>query len=156
MSTHKRSGTSACCLYRRHFECHHKKRNRFPTGFLFNAVTPVHRTPIGSRFLNHHRVIIMDNKIVRPSIFETIQLHFLSFVYGLYLIAKRLLKWAWDPKKFFVLRQRDRPPTCLIDNSLGTHSYVKIKVRKLHCGPVDLAIYSCEQYPSSSSGMSKY
>ncbi|XP_032673495.1 epoxide hydrolase 4-like [Odontomachus brunneus] len=74
----------------------------------------------------------MDDKIVRPSIFETIQLHFLSFAYGLYLIAKRLLKWAWDPKKFFVLRQRDRPPTCLIDNSLGTHSYVKVKGVKFH------------------------
>ncbi|XP_014482712.1 PREDICTED: epoxide hydrolase 4-like [Dinoponera quadriceps] len=77
-------------------------------------------------------MIIMDDRIVRASTFETIQLHFLSFVYGLYLIAKRLLKWAWDPKKFFVLRQRDRPPTCLIDSSFGTHSYVKIKGVKFH------------------------
>ncbi|EFN84557.1 epoxide hydrolase 4 [Harpegnathos saltator] len=74
----------------------------------------------------------MDDRIVSVSTFETIQLHFLSFIYGIYLIAKRLLKWAWDPKNFFVLRQRDRPPMCLIDSSLGTHSYVKIKGVKFH------------------------
>lgn len=70
----------------------------------------------------------MDPKIVRVSYWEIAKLHFLSFVFGLYLIIKRLVKWAWDPKNFFILRQRDNPPPCLVDNSLGKHSYVKIKV----------------------------
>ncbi|XP_035720214.1 epoxide hydrolase 4-like isoform X3 [Vespa mandarinia] len=48
------------------------------------------------------------------------------------MIVKRLLKWAWNPKKFFVLEQRDKPPPCLVDNNLGTHSYVKIKGVKFH------------------------
>lgn len=74
-------------------------------------------------------MVTVSDKIVRASTSETMRLHLLSFVYGLYLIIKRLLKWAWDPKRFFMLRQRDQPPPCLIDNSLGTHSYVKIKVR---------------------------
>jgi hypothetical protein len=74
-------------------------------------------------------MVTVNDRIVHASASETLRLHFLSFAYGLYLIVKRLLKWAWDPKKFFMLQQRDQPPPCLIDNSLGTHSYVKIKVR---------------------------
>ncbi|EZA51772.1 hypothetical protein DMN91_003889 [Ooceraea biroi] len=77
-------------------------------------------------------MVTVNGKIVRASAGEIIRLHFLSFAYGLYLIVKRLLKWAWDPKKFFMLQQRDQPPPCLIDNSLGTHSYVKIKGVKFH------------------------
>lgn len=70
-----------------------------------------------------------NNKIVHVSILEIIKLHLLSFIYGLYLIVKRFLKWIWDPKKFFMMQQRDKPPPCLIDNNLGIHSYIKIKVR---------------------------
>ncbi|KAL2742925.1 epoxide hydrolase 4-like isoform X3 [Vespula maculifrons] len=76
--------------------------------------------------------IMITDRIVHISTWEIIKLHFLSFVYGLYMIVKRLLKWAWDPKKFFVLEQRDKPPPCLVDNNLGTHSYVKIKGVKFH------------------------
>lgn len=72
--------------------------------------------------------MVADDRIVRASTRETIELHILAFAYGLYLIARRFLKWIWDPKKFFMLQQRDQPPPCLVDNSLGTHSYVKIKV----------------------------
>lgn len=70
----------------------------------------------------------MHVKIVRVSLWEKIKLHFLCFVYGVYLIIKRFVKWAWDPKKFFGMTQRDKPPLCLVDNSLGKHSYVKLKV----------------------------
>ncbi|KAH0955423.1 hypothetical protein HN011_006652 [Eciton burchellii] len=77
-------------------------------------------------------MVTVNDRIVHASASETLRLHFLSFAYGLYLIVKRLLKWAWDPKKFFMLQQRDQPPPCLIDNSLGTHSYVKIKGVKFH------------------------
>lgn len=73
-------------------------------------------------------MVAADDRIVRASTRETIKLHVLAFAYGLYLIARRFLRWMWDPKNFFMLRQRDQPPPCLVDNSLGTHSYVKIKV----------------------------
>ncbi|XP_066591187.1 epoxide hydrolase 4-like [Prorops nasuta] len=74
----------------------------------------------------------MAEKIIHASTCEIVKLHFLSFIYGLYLIIKRGFKWAWDPKKFFVLHERDKPPLCLVDNNLGTHSYVKIKGVKFH------------------------
>ena len=70
----------------------------------------------------------MNVKIVHISVWEMVELHFLSFIYGFYLIVKRFVKWAWNPKKFFVLQQRDKPPQCLVDNSLGVHSYIKLKV----------------------------
>lgn len=83
-------------------------------------------------FWSHLIMVVANDKIVRASTCETIKLHFLSFTYGIYLIIKRFFKWIWDPKKFFMLRQRDQPPPCLVDNSLGTHSYVKIKGVKFH------------------------
>ncbi|XP_029031967.1 epoxide hydrolase 4-like isoform X1 [Osmia bicornis bicornis] len=73
-----------------------------------------------------------NEKIVHVSIFEIIKLHFLSFLCGFYLIIKRFPKWIWDPKKFFMLQQRDKPPPCLVDNNLGIHSHVKIKGVKFH------------------------
>ncbi|CAK9819106.1 Epoxide hydrolase 4 [Anthophora plagiata] len=76
--------------------------------------------------------MIAHDKIVHVSTLEIIQLHFLSFVYGWYLIVQRFLKWVWDPKKFFMMKQRDKPPPCLVDNNLGTHSYVKIRGVKFH------------------------
>ncbi|XP_076761310.1 epoxide hydrolase 4 isoform X2 [Xylocopa sonorina] len=45
---------------------------------------------------------------------------------------RRFFKWIWDPKKFFMMQQRDKPPPCLVDNNLGIHSYVKIKNVKFH------------------------
>ncbi|XP_076175604.1 epoxide hydrolase 4 isoform X2 [Ptiloglossa arizonensis] len=71
--------------------------------------------------------MITNDKIVHISTWEIVKLHFFSFIYGLYLIVKRFFKWAWDPKTFFMMQQRDKPPPCLVDNNLGTHSYVKIK-----------------------------
>ncbi|OAD56166.1 Epoxide hydrolase 4 [Eufriesea mexicana] len=76
--------------------------------------------------------MIINDKIVHVSILEIVKLHLLSFVYGLYLIVRRFPKWVWDPKKFFMMQQRDKPPPCLVDNNLGTHSYVKIKGVKFH------------------------
>lgn len=42
------------------------------------------------------------------------------------------MKWAWNPSQFFLLHQRDKPPSCLVDNTLGTHSYVKLRGIKFH------------------------
>lgn len=103
------------------------------TGSRVDRAVPVYRTLIRWQSADQLRIMVTVNgKIVHASASETIWLHFLSFAYGLYLIIKRLLKWAWDPKKFFMLQQRDQPPACLIDNSFGTHSYVKIKGVKFH------------------------
>ncbi|XP_051171276.1 epoxide hydrolase 3-like [Leptopilina boulardi] len=74
----------------------------------------------------------MNVKVVHVSLLEIVKLHFLSFTYGLYLIVKRLLQWAWNPKNFFLLQRRDKPPQCLVDNSLGEHLYVKLKGVKFH------------------------
>ncbi|XP_017879345.2 epoxide hydrolase 4-like isoform X1 [Ceratina calcarata] len=76
--------------------------------------------------------MIKSDKIVRVSISEIVKLHVLSFAYGFYLIVKRFSKWLWNPKKFFMMQQRDKPPPCLVDNNLGAHSYVKIKSVKFH------------------------
>lgn len=76
--------------------------------------------------------MMTKEKIIQVPMWETINLHFLSFVYGLYLIVRRFLRWIWDPKKFFMMQQRDKPPPCLVDNNLGIHSYVKIKGVKFH------------------------
>lgn len=76
--------------------------------------------------------MVTDDKIVYVSTWEIVKLHSLSFICGMYLIVKRFVKWAWDPKNFFVMQERDKPPPCLVDNNLGTHSYVKIKRVKFH------------------------
>lgn len=83
---------------------------------------------INDFLLKKNKLQEMNIKIVHISMWEMAKLHFLSFTYGLYLIMKRFLQWAWNPNKFFVLQQRDKPPQCLVDNSLGEHSYVKLKV----------------------------
>ena len=70
----------------------------------------------------------MNAKIVHVSLSERVKLHFLSFGYGLYLILKRFINWAWNPNEFFILQQRDKPPSCLVDNTFGNHSFIKLKV----------------------------
>lgn len=67
-------------------------------------------------------------RIVHVSVWERVNLYFLALVYGCYLILRRLIIWAWNPNKFFLLQQRDKPPPCLVDNTFGKHSYVKLKV----------------------------
>ncbi|KAJ8681509.1 hypothetical protein QAD02_017301 [Eretmocerus hayati] len=68
--------------------------------------------------------------IVRVSLCERLRMCFLALAFGWYLVLRRLIRWAWDPQQFFRMRPRDKPPACLVDDSLGRHSYVKLKVRK--------------------------
>ncbi|XP_011312318.1 uncharacterized protein [Fopius arisanus] len=70
----------------------------------------------------------MTVKIIPVSLGEEVKLHLLSFIFGIYLIIVRMFKWAWNPKKFFGTMKRDKPPPCLIDDSLGKHFYVKVKI----------------------------
>lgn len=67
-------------------------------------------------------------EIVHVSVLERVKLQALSVVYGWYLVVRRLIKWAWNPKQFFLLQPRDKPPPCLVDSTIGKHSYVKLKV----------------------------
>ncbi|XP_014213906.1 epoxide hydrolase 4-like isoform X2 [Copidosoma floridanum] len=71
-------------------------------------------------------------EIVHASVWERVKLCFLAVVFGWYLVLRRLLKWAWNPNQFFVLRPRDKPPPCLVDNTFGKHSYIKLKGIKFH------------------------
>ncbi|XP_008554615.1 epoxide hydrolase 4 isoform X1 [Microplitis demolitor] len=71
-------------------------------------------------------------EIVQITLWEQTKLHLLCFIYGLYVIAKCFFKWTWDRKNFFRMHQRDKPPPCLVDDSLGKHSYVKLKGIKFH------------------------
>lgn len=75
--------------------------------------------------------MMVNNKkevqIVLIPIWERFTIHFLSFVFGLWILFKRLAKWLWNPSSF-VQVERDNPPACLVDTSLGQHKYVKLKV----------------------------
>ncbi|CAG9826289.1 unnamed protein product [Diabrotica balteata] len=74
------------------------------------------------------------------SVVDSIRIHVLSIIFGVWVICKRLLKWIWDPKRLNSHQLRDSPPSCLLDSSLGQHKYVKLKGIKLHyveAGPRD-------------------
>ncbi|KAL1492129.1 hypothetical protein ABEB36_012618 [Hypothenemus hampei] len=74
------------------------------------------------------------------SIFEQLRIHFLSFVFGVWVICKKLVKWVWVPKDSSIVTLRDTPPGILVDSSLGQHKHVKLKGVKLHyveSGPPD-------------------
>lgn len=72
-----------------------------------------------------------DTCIARVSVYDSLRIHLLSFVIGVWVVFKRFARWAWDPNAFFSLRRRDNPPACLVDSTLGRHSYVKLKVRNI-------------------------
>ncbi|GLV31968.1 hypothetical protein CBL_07728 [Carabus blaptoides fortunei] len=73
-----------------------------------------------------------ESCIARVSVCDSFRIHLLSFVIGVWVVFKRFARWAWDPNTFFSLRVRDNPPACLVDSTLGRHSYVKLKGAKLH------------------------
>ncbi|KAK9502244.1 hypothetical protein O3M35_011050 [Rhynocoris fuscipes] len=70
-----------------------------------------------------------NTAIINISTFELISLKLYSFIWGILFLIKRLVKhiWAADFKE-----KPGNPPNCLIDNSFGQHSYVKIKGVKFH------------------------
>ncbi|KAH1028147.1 epoxide hydrolase 4 [Dendroctonus ponderosae] len=73
------------------------------------------------------------------SLFAQLRIHFLSFVFGGWVLCKRLLKWVWDPRGSSMVL-RDTPPSFLVDSSMGQHKHVKLKGTKLHyveSGPKD-------------------
>ncbi|PSN36565.1 hypothetical protein C0J52_09140 [Blattella germanica] len=69
--------------------------------------------------------------IVYISFWDSVKLHLFAFICGLWIIFKRFAQWAFTPD-FFKIQKRDNPPPCLVDSTLGHHSYMKLKGVKLH------------------------
>lgn len=66
------------------------------------------------------------SEIVSISYPDSIKIHVLSFLWGLWCLFKKIMRSAWYNSD--VQLKRDCPPACLVDSSLGRHSYVKLKV----------------------------
>jgi hypothetical protein len=66
--------------------------------------------------------------IVYISRWDSLKIHMFSFLCGFWVITKRFIRWVWKPNDFFQLQKRDAPPPCLVDSTLGRHSYMKLKV----------------------------
>ncbi|XP_050306161.1 epoxide hydrolase 4-like [Anthonomus grandis grandis] len=74
------------------------------------------------------------------SVYGIIRIHILSFVFGIWVLCKKLLKWIWDPQACGIRTLRDTPPSLLVDSSIGQHKHLKLKGVKLHyveAGPKD-------------------
>ena len=79
-----------------------------------------------------HRTIAMGAECIVPiSTCERIKIYIFSMVCAFWLFAKRILGKVWRSKsKHGHFEKRGSPPFCLLDTSLGQHSYVKLKVRQ--------------------------
>lgn len=66
--------------------------------------------------------------VVSISLWDSIIIHLNAIILGIWLLLKRLLKWLWNRNAYPNIQVRDSPPACLVDSSLGLHSYVKLKV----------------------------
>ncbi|RZF34868.1 hypothetical protein LSTR_LSTR012865 [Laodelphax striatellus] len=75
-------------------------------------------------------VKIENNNIVTISSTDALKIHILSFLWGVWSILRKFMRevlYNANPQL-----KRDNPPTCLVDTTLGQHSYVKLKGVKLH------------------------
>lgn len=67
--------------------------------------------------------------IISISLLDYLKIHYLSFLWGLWSLLKRFIKNIFfHSKGCDLLCDRGKPPACLVDTSLGQHSYVKLKV----------------------------
>ncbi|CAG9860495.1 unnamed protein product [Phyllotreta striolata] len=74
------------------------------------------------------------------SAWDSIKIHVLSIVFGMWILCKKLMNRLWKSKRSNSLQLRDSPPSCLLDSYLGQHKYVKLKGVKFHyveSGPKD-------------------
>jgi hypothetical protein len=63
------------------------------------------------------------------SMYRKLKFYIIAFFWGLIAFIKLLSCWVWNPKKYFKNQKREKPaPSCLTDSSMGTHSYIKLKV----------------------------
>lgn len=73
----------------------------------------------------------MENlDIVKIPILEVITLKLYSLFWGSLFLIKHLVKNLWISNS---KENSGNPPDCLIDNSLGHHSYIKLKVSGKFC-----------------------
>lgn len=79
---------------------------------------------------NNNNVNNNTHGIVSISYQDFLKIHVLSFLWGLWCLLKKVMRSAWYNKD--IQLKRDSPPSCLVDSSLGRHSYVKLKGVKLH------------------------
>uniref|UniRef100_A0A1B6CNS7 AB hydrolase-1 domain-containing protein n=1 Tax=Clastoptera arizonana TaxID=38151 RepID=A0A1B6CNS7_9HEMI len=79
--------------------------------------------------------------IVSVPLLEILKIHYLSFLWGLWCFFKLFIKkMCFFSKNSDQISDRGKPPICLVDTTLGQHSYVKLKGVKLHyveCGNRD-------------------
>nr|XP_023020332.1 epoxide hydrolase 4-like [Leptinotarsa decemlineata] len=71
-------------------------------------------------------------RIQTISVCDTIRIHCLSCIFGVWVIFKRLAKGVWNSQRLTNIQPRDNPPSCLVDSRLGQHKYVKLKGEKFH------------------------
>ncbi|XP_047104265.1 epoxide hydrolase 4-like isoform X1 [Schistocerca piceifrons] len=69
--------------------------------------------------------------VVSISHWDTLRIHAISCVIGSWVVFRRLVRSLWSPLNLN-LQDREKPPQCLVDSSLGQHSYIKVKGAKLH------------------------
>lgn len=73
--------------------------------------------------------ITVHDNIVAISYLDSIKIHCLSFLWGLWTLFKQvIIRVLYKKKSDFRLRS-GRPPPFLMDTSFGQHLYVKLKVR---------------------------
>uniref|UniRef100_A0AAU6QEK5 Epoxide hydrolase n=1 Tax=Kerria lacca TaxID=473130 RepID=A0AAU6QEK5_9HEMI len=78
-------------------------------------------------------VIQYNENLAIISRYEAIKIFYLSLLRGIWILCKQLVLMVLRSSKF-ECNNIDNPPSCLVDNTLGQHSYMKIKGRgiKLH------------------------
>lgn len=59
---------------------------------------------------------------------QRLRIYALSFIFGAWVLCRRMFKCIWDSNSLYSLQARDNPPACLVDTTLGQHKYVKLKV----------------------------
>ncbi|KAF5301484.1 hypothetical protein FQR65_LT08787 [Abscondita terminalis] len=72
-----------------------------------------------------------DFRIVSISALERFLIAFLAICNGCWVLCKHFFKKLWDPNSTIPV-PRDKPPTCLVDSTLGQHQYVKLQGIKYH------------------------
>jgi hypothetical protein len=64
------------------------------------------------------------------SMYRKLEFYMIAFVWGLIALLKLFIFRVWNPKKYFKNQKREKPaPSCLTDSSMGSHSYIKLKVK---------------------------
>lgn len=69
-----------------------------------------------------------DRNITTISIWDSLGIRLLSFILAFWVSLKLCTMWIFNANNYFRIENRDNPPGCLVDTSIGQHKYVKLKV----------------------------